>query len=37
MGIPLRNEVDEMGIKTVEEMGIDEKGSYPAHRANSIL
>ena len=27
MGITLRNVVDEMGMKTVEKMGIDEMGS----------
>ena len=28
MGITLRNGVDERGIKTVDEKGIDEMGSY---------
>ena len=28
MGITFRNGVDEMGINTVDEMGIDEMGSY---------
>ena len=30
MGITLRNGVDEMGIETVDEIGIDEMGSNPA-------
>ena len=28
MGITLRNGVGEMGIKRVDEMGIDKMGSY---------
>ena len=29
MGITFRNGVGEIGIKTVDEVGIDETGSYP--------
>ena len=29
MGINFRNGVDKMGIKTTDEMGIDEMRSYP--------
>ena len=34
MGITIRNVVDEMAIKTVDQMGIDEIGSYRTASTN---
>ena len=39
MGITLGNWVkwDEMGIKTIDELGMDEMGSYVRHKPSSFF